>query len=291
MRLYLSVGFLFGLALILPAAAPPSDPKLKKSVEQFEKSMADADKQLRSSLVKASDKAKDKATFTKIEYEFNRFEKTKELPTVVPVKDYLRMRDAAVTALASKYEPAIKALRAGKNASDADELEQEYAEVLKKGRGFGLALPADPSLKPLVVIRSKDGQALEPVDPKRAGSFVILAKYVRGKPNQAWYLDRGESGVVFRTALGDLCLHVPAGTRNPGDRLVLWGPEVSPPNDSFSWKVEERLREAMFASAYNDLVLSTREVNEKGVLNVYLTQETAEKMPPAAHLWKIELVK
>jgi len=283
---------LIGQLVVLMAAsaltaAPPDD--LKRAGEGFEKAVTDAEGKLRASLTAAGEKAKDKAAKVKVAYQVEQFDKFRELPTCVPTKEYTRARDAAIKELASRYEPAVKSLRA-KDPDGADELEGEYAALVKKARGFGLAVP-DPSTNPVVVIRCKAGDGvLEAVDPKAAGSKVVVSKFARGRASQLWRVERGDGGFALRSAAGSGYLHVPAGSQTEGERLVLWDMETA--NANFSWKAEERLREVVLVSCFNELALTKKEITEKGQVGTYLVQDKkGKKKAPPEQVWTIEVQK
>ncbi|QEL20536.1 RICIN domain-containing protein [Limnoglobus roseus] len=269
-------------------AAPP-DAVLKSTVERFEKSIADAEGKLRANLDKALTRAKDRAAREEIAYQIEQFDKVREVPAGIPTKEYVQSRDTAISALASQFETRIKSLRSAKKTAAADDLEGEYAALVKKARDFGIAMP-DPAPTPLVVIRNKaSGGVLEAVDPKRGGSKVLVANYVQGRVNQVWRLERGAGGVAFRSAGGNLYLHVPASSQTEGEQLVLWGPEKV--NEHFSWKGQERLREVSLVSCFNGLALSSKVITEKGQTATYLTQEKLPEKPTVDQVWKIEVQK
>jgi hypothetical protein len=272
---------------VLTGAQPEGN--FKTVDERYLKAISDAEEKLFANLNKVLAKAKDKPAREKIAYEIEQFKKYKLIPAGVPTKDYVRARDAAITALASQYEPAIKAQRAAKNSDEADTLEKNYGTLVKNARGFGIAIP-DPASRPFVIIRNvAENAVLEAIDPKRSGSRLTVAKYARGKPGQIWRLEQGEGGVAFRSTLSNLCLHVPAGTRTEGDRLILYGPESL--NAHYSWTADEQLREVVFVSCFNDLVLSVKEITEKGQVGTFIIQEKRSEEKPARQYWKIELAK
>ena len=280
------------MLLVPNSTAQTTKPKadMSKAIERYQNAILDAERTLRSNLEKASAKSKDKASSAKIAYESDRFEKCREVPNCIQTKEYSRARNAAIAALAAQFEPVIQAQRTAKNPDDADELEKEYAKLVKQGRGFGLAIP-DPATSPLVVIRSRQGDlVLEPVDPTKFGSKVTLSKYVRGRPSQVWRVERGEDGFAFRNSVEGLYLHIPASSGAEGEKMVLWRPEGQP-NIHFSWKADERLSEVVLVSSLNDLLLTSKEINEKGVINTFLTQEKKLKQIPAAQVWKLEVQK
>ena len=283
-----------GVAMIAMSVGTAQETKSKvdmtKAIDRYHNAILDAERALRGNLEKASAKSKDKAVLAKIAYESDRFEKHREVPTCVVTKEYVRSRNAAIAALATQYEPVIQAQRTAKKLDAADEYEKDYSILVKKARGFGLAIP-DPATSPLVVIRSRDGDlVLEPLEPSKFGSRVTLSKYVRGRPSQVWRVERGEEGFAFRNSVEGLYLHVPASSGAEGEKLVLWRPEGQP-SIHFSWKADERLREVVLVSSLNELLLTSKEINEKGVIKTLLTQEKKLKEITAAQVWKLEVQK
>ena len=279
---------LWATSAVVPAAPPEKE--LPKAVERFEKAISDAERNLRGSIDKVIAKTKDKATIAKIAYEYGRFDKSREVPSIVPTKDYIRARDSAIAALGSQFEPAIKARRAAKETVAADKLELEYAKLVKGARGFGLAVP-NPANLPFVVIRNKDGEVLEPIDPKKGGSLIAVTKHVPGRQSQAWRLERGEDGFAFRNAAGGLYLHVPASSQTEGERMILWTSGDNPPNKHFCWKADEHLREVLLDSCFNELTLTVKEINEKGVVRNLLVQEKKIENNSFSQVWKLEIQK
>jgi hypothetical protein len=278
------------------AAQPDKTVALEKARAKFEKDIAKLDETFLTGIDKTIVKAlsaNNKALHEKLTYERDQFVTNRILPTTFSSEAYHKQRNQAIATLQGVYQPVLSELNKAKKFEEMHAIEDELSNVLKSGRGYGLAFPADLDAKPVFLIENKSTGLVIDLSPKLGDHPEAIAaareKDNNKKQTQLWRIERDEGRFILRN-VGTK--NVLIGVKMAGSILSTWAqnPEMGTEARGY-FLLNEIRREIVIAAAVGELVVTVTEKKDKGVTTSYVTYEKKATPPTAAQLWTLVEVK
>jgi hypothetical protein len=269
------------------ALQPDQTAALEKAKAKFEKDIAKAEETLLAGIDKAilqAQKASNKALREKLTYERDLFTNAHIVPTAYPADGYLRQRNQAIALMQATYQLAIKELTKAKKLAEATAIEDSFGELLKAGRGYGLAFPDLEKPTTFLIENTNSGMV---IDTGPGNVLVLTPKTGKVIKSQYWQLEREDKGYLIRNVARGQWFRL-----GPGNNIQMWPVDRTKDSPLYAlFRLNEVRHEIVIESSDNSLILTATEKKEKGVTIVYLTQEKKEEKPSPAQLWTLVEVK
>ncbi len=298
MNRFLALLFLAHVCISVSVAAQPDRSlQLEKAKAKFEKDIAKADETLLASMDKSlaqATKTGNKMLQEKLTYERSLFATQHIIPTVLPAEGYLRERTKATNALSGVFQPIIGELTKAKKFEEAMAVEDLLSDVLKAGRGFGLAIPDIEAHQELIfqIEHKASGLVLDTEADNGRGKLVLNPKNARTRPCQFWRLERDEKGFLIRNVKAKQYVHVGNFAGESGPMLATGSfdqKKETPP--SYLFQLTSIRHELVIEQPAGESVLIPLEKKAKGVTVTYVSLDKKETQPSAVQIWKLIEVK